>query len=578
MIVVLNYVSKARFKLQLTVVGGYCKVLVFANKISGKPRSKRINKDCNSIPHDADLFQQCGIGCIQLNQIRQAYRLLNQALQLDQHNGLTHDYLGRIALHQKNYAKTIYHYQQAFKLGRNTARGYINIAAAYTARKELNTAEQIYIKALQLTPNSGQVHEQVADFYLQQQAYAKAQQHFNACLADPHTQVAGQLGLAEVAEAMGQLSLAREYLTSATRNHPMVSKTWTRLGVFESHHKQFTAAQQAFEQAYQLAPDDVLIRYNLAIECLRQALWPRGWSLYHARWEKNHYTRQNFPTPLWQGEPLDNKTLLLWSEQGIGDEIMFLSMLPSVLPTAKHVVLECLPRMIPLYQRSWPHIEAISQTTPPQPRLLESDIDYQCPLGDLGQYVRTQSTQFQGHAFLKTDPKRVAKLRRQYQQQWGETQPLVGLSWYTCNPETGQQRSLDLTTCDLLWQQPVTWVAIQYGDITKDLARLKQHHPAAALHQDQSINAFYDMEGFAHQLAALDLIVTIDNSTVHLAGALGLDTLLLLPYHCDWRWGHIGTTNHWYQSVTLLRQTEQHQWSTVLETVCTILQQWFAKS
>jgi ADP-heptose:LPS heptosyltransferase len=164
--------------------------------------------------------------------------------------------------------------------------------------------------------------------------------------------------------------------------------------------------------------------------------------------------------------------------------------------------------------------------------------------------------------YLIADPAEREHFRTRY----ADGRKLVGLAWHTTNRKTGPSRSIDLSLfAPLFARSDIRWVSLQYGD-----HQVLEEQAAAAKAPvliDRSVDQLSNIDVFAAQIAALDLVVTIDNSTAHLAGALGVPVWLLLPYAADWRWLHAGEKSAWYPTMSLFRQPKLRDWQSVIERV-----------
>ena len=360
------------------------------------------------------------------------------------------------------------------------------------------------------------------------------------------------------------------------------------------------AAVERLERAYRLWPDDAPIARNLANAyrlagaparaaemldellarnpddadalCLRAftrfALgeYAAAWPDYRARWRSAHQeAARPFAQSPWRGEDLSGKTILVWGEQAVGDEIMFATMLGEVIGRARRVILETEHRLEPLFRRSFQGAEVIARRDPPQARLMAADIDYQTAMGDLGTWLRTDRGAFPaGGPYLKADPTRTEALRERYRA-LAEGRPRIGVSWRSGVEHAGAARSLDMDTlASLIGAVDGWWLSLQYGDTSAELAALAAAG-ARVPHADPMVDPLASLDELAAQMAGLDLVVSVANTTVHLAGALGRPTLALLANVADWRWGGAGEDCLWYPSVTLLRQAEPGAWSSVIE-------------
>lgn len=267
----------------------------------------------------------------------------------------------------------------------------------------------------------------------------------------------------------------------------------------------------------------------------------------------------------WQGEKLKGKKLLLWSSQGIGDIIMFASFVPWLLKEGAQVTLATYKKLMPLFARSFPGVTLIEHT----PSLLEKHsnlCDFQASLGQLMPYVLPHYEPSEHKPYLKADKDYAATLRKDYQGR-AKGKKLIGISWSTTNAQSFSQRNIPLKEWSPMFNLPdVQCVSLQYGDHKAAIDALNKKKPGALLY-DATIDAYDSPDALAAQIAAMDAVISIQNSTVHLAGALGVKTTLLLSAASDWRWGLNRTDSRWYKSVTIERQETLLDWKNALKLV-----------
>ncbi|MCG8653771.1 MAG: polysaccharide pyruvyl transferase family protein, partial [Pirellulales bacterium] len=165
--------------------------------------------------------------------------------------------------------------------------------------------------------------------------------------------------------------------------------------------------------------------------------------------------------------------------------------------------------------------------------------------------------------YLKTDPATTEKLTARYKA--GSQDIVVGISWRSGNRATGSQRSAELELwSDVFAVDGMRFVNLQYGDCSEDLRALKETK-GIDVFDDAEVNALGDLDMFASQVDACDIVVSIDNSTIHMAAALGKPTLAALPFEADWRWFYDREDTPWYRSLRLYRQSEPGDWAPVFE-------------
>lgn len=377
---------------------------------------------------------------------------------------------------------------------------------------------------------------------------------------------------------LGRLDRAEGDAREAVAADPGFAAGWNTLGSVLMAGGRAGDALDAFGQAVRAdpakdAPSNAQARFNRSIALLTLGRLAEGWDEYEQGWAvpSGRFPRAGFPQPLWDGRPLDGGALLVWGEQGLGDEVMFASLIPQLAEDGVRVVLDCDARLAPLLGRGLPNnqlgVTVVARTEPLAGRLTAPDVVAQIPAGSLPRLMRRRIGDFAGRQppFLKADPDRVAELRRRCGDGHGEGRRLIGISWSSKNASVGHLRSippdrlaraLDGALDGAPDRPEVKLVSLQYGDVAAEVA--------AAGVSDPGLDAWGDIDGLAALIAAMDLVVSVDNSTVHLAGGLGRPTWALLPHAADWRWMQERHETVWYPSVRLFRQDRPGDWDGVL--------------
>ena len=376
------------------------------------------------------------------------------------------------------------------------------------------------------------------------------------------TQAAYHSNLGTVLQASGKLEEAVACYEQALALQPDLAEVHTNLGnIFQALDKLDDAAA-SHEQALALNPQLPEAHYNLGLAQLLKGNFSSGWPNLEWPWHtKDHETpMRNYPQPLWTGEKLSSGRLLLWGEQGVGDEIMFAGLIPEVIRSGNRCVLDCDRRLQLLFARSFPAVEVVPRYDPtytPGP-----DIVAHLPSGSLPNLLRRSSAAFAGTTspYLFADPMARQRLRPRY----ADGRRLIGLAWHTTNRKTGGDRSVDLSLFTQLFARTdIRWISLQYGSHDE-----LENQAAAAkvpILIDRDVDQLSDIDGFAAQVAAMDMVITIDNSTAHLAGALGVPTWVMLPFARDWRWFQARKDSPWYPTLRLFRQPQRGDWHSVLE-------------
>ena len=327
------------------------------------------------------------------------------------------------------------------------------------------------------------------------------------------------------------------------------------------------AANDLIERVLKLDPDFAEAHVQRGFMLLKRGDFAAGWREYAWRVripEVDHW--QDYAYPLWQGEPLSGKRLLVQAEQGLGDQIMFASCLPDLLASAQHVMVECDPRLAKLFSRSFPRAAIYRHRAAGEPDWSrEPAPDYRARCGDLPRMLRNRESDFPGHAgYLVPDPGRVVAWRERLAALGPGLK--IGVSWRGGTPSTGQaRRSIALDAWrPILSTSGTHFVSLQYGDVSAEISELKTRH-GIVVHS--WANSAAGMDDVAALVASLDLVITVCTTAAHLAGSLGKTTWVVVPVVAEWRYLHKGTTIPWYPRLRLFRQQQIDEWDDVLATV-----------
>lgn len=332
-------------------------------------------------------------------------------------------------------------------------------------------------------------------------------------------------------------------------------------------------AERVYKKSLELQPDYIEPMFSLAEIDLLRGKFDTGWEGYKLRLEKRVHDHRSFTHEEWDKKPTD-KRILAYSEQGIGDVAMFASCLPELLRDCPNCILEVDLRMMKLFERSFPlkRVIARSKVVPENVSVSLPDAELQVSLGELPSIYRPTIESYTGEAYLIADE----QLRKKWRQRFdalGEGLK-VGISWRGGkNIEVQAKRSTRIEDwTQLLQTKGVQFINLQYGDCTDALQSVRENL-GVEIHDWDDADPKADLDDFAAQLAELDLVISIDNATVHFAGALGVPCWVMLAKLPDWRWGLETDKSYWYRSLRLFRQDKPFDWTNTFQYVQQELQQ-----
>lgn len=328
-------------------------------------------------------------------------------------------------------------------------------------------------------------------------------------------------------------------------------------------------ARECFTMAIALKPDHDAARWNRAIVDLLCGDFANGWEGHEYRTVQLGRIGglRSFPEPRWTGEQFDGKRLLVWPEQGLGDQLQFIRFLPRVKALGGTVVLACAAPLVTLLEGCVSDADEIVVVDASYDRC-----DLQLPLMSLphvlglGDELDTARVPYVAPSGEM--PSKVAALTVTAPD---DSRPLVGIVWAgQPKHQNDHNRSIALETLyPLLARHDVRWIALQKGERAEAQldavnARLMQEgfDPVVS-----ASDALHDFNDTGHLMSRLDLLVTVDTGVAHLAGAMGVPAFILLPFVPDWRWQVGRADSPWYPQTRLFRQTVARQWADVIDAI-----------
>lgn len=321
------------------------------------------------------------------------------------------------------------------------------------------------------------------------------------------------------------------------------------------------------EDGLRLAPDHPTLQLLASEAYFGLGELQRGWHAYRHRFRslENRIPQKVYMLPTWQGEDLAGRTLLIWAEQGPGDEVMYANMYNDAIARSGRCVIQCSPRLAPVMRRSFPSAMIVD-------RDLNSDelatIDYQTAAASLGEWLRPSRADFPATVgYLRPDPELRRVLRERYLGRNSQNL-LVGIAWRSSNTTGAAEKSVTILEWGAILKVPgVTFVNLQYGDCQVEMNEACRGFNVPIIH-DASVDPLKDMDTYTAQVAAMDLVVSSSNTAAHVAGALGVPTICMLPMSLDygrrWYWLADNGRTPWYPSLRLLNQTTPGQWLDVI--------------
>ena len=345
------------------------------------------------------------------------------------------------------------------------------------------------------------------------------------------------------------------------------------LGVAFLDLNELENAEKALKNALAIDQDFAEAHFNLSRVLLMAENFKAGWEHNEWRWLCSTFpsTWREFPQQTWQGEDLTGKRILVWSEQGIGDEVMFANTLRDLVQNSAGVVLECNERLVSIFKRSFKNISVFARKDPPNPQIKNINLDFQIPLASICKFYRKTDAEFplESAGYLRSNPKMTVKTRARYSSLGDGIK--VGISWKSGNPIVGHERSVPIDFWDGIFNvKGCHFISLQYGDISQDLERVF-NATGIRIFRDNLVDPITNAEAWFSQIGALDHVISVDNSTIQVSGSLGIPTWTILSSVPEWRFG-LDRSNHlWHPSVRVYRQKIRDEWGPVMESIASDL-------
>jgi len=518
------------------------------------------------LPEQIEIKQLLGVILLAENEPAKAVEVFRKALERAPQSAELADLLGVALMEAEHLVEAVTSFRRSLMTDQRNPGTLNNLGSALKKLGQLREARDTYLLSLQYRPDHPPALSNLGSVLVDLKEYERAEEVLRRATELAPDMVEAYINLAfvqmerrTISEAIASCQKALELDSGNVSALNNLGRAYMAIGRHDE-------AETSIREALKVNPQHTETLQAMGIQHFLRGRWAEAWECYDQRWHIEGSRLRAFPQPLWQGEPVHGKTILVWGEQGVGDEIMFTSMVPDLLAQGANVILELDSRLVTLYQRSFPSVRCVPRQTPPVSVTGEAGIDFQISCGNLGKWLRSDEASFAGQpSFLMPDPNRILECRQRHKDKIDDQ--VIGISWRSANPDIGDDKSMNLMLLKPLALLPnVTLVDLQYGDTEMERAEFESE-TGVHIYRDPEIDATDDLDGLAAQISVMDSIVSISNTTVHMAGALGVQTNVMLPVTPLWRWMFDREDSPWYSSVSLFRQLEVGCWEPVVEKV-----------
>ncbi|MBF0382348.1 MAG: tetratricopeptide repeat protein [Magnetococcales bacterium] len=561
-------------------------------------------------PDYAEAFNNLGLANEKLGMFDESILNYNRAISCAPDFPQVHFNLGNLLKDLKRYKEAINCYNQAISLNPDYTDAHINLGNLYVNLDKTDRAIASYNRALLIMPDNAEALNNLGYALTKQCAFTEAISCFEkAVVVKPdfseaynnfghalnghgdhegavacfYKAIAINPDYAEAYSNLGNLFFSQGDNDAAIAKHhkaisikPNLAEAYYNLGKIQVSQDKLDEAAANYRKTIAIDPSHINANWNLSLILLVQGDLEQGWQQYEWRLKSEH--KKNLPikpVKMWTGEPLQGKNIIVFSEQGIGDEIIFSGCIPDLLALCpEKLFLECDPRLEPLFERSFSNSIVKGRPSDTDISWVGEDVtlDYSIPIGGLPKFFRNKLEDFpKRDALLLPNPKLVAKWNQRLDAIGDGLK--VGISWrggkYK-DPE--KNKSIPLEMWASLLSRNAKFINLQYGDTVDEVKQVCNSFNIH-IHDWDDNDPLKNMDNLAALIATLDLIISVDNTTVHLAGTLGTPTWVMITNNQSWPWNNLFVdSTPFYKNVKLFRRDMKSSWEGVLKHVTTSLQ------
>jgi tetratricopeptide (TPR) repeat protein len=442
-----------------------------------------------------------GASTAQIGKHEEAIDAYNKALSLKPDNAAVHNNLGNNFRDQGKMEEAIDSYNKALSLKPDYADAYYNLGNALQDQGKMDEAIDAYNKALSLKPDNAFVYNNMGNILRDQGKHEEAIDAYNKAL-------------------------------SLKPDNPVV---YNNMGNNLRDQGKLDKAIETYNKALSVKHDYADAHLNLSFTFLNSGKLQEGFSKFEWRWKTSQFLSQqrHFSKPMWNGKQgLDGKTIFLWCEQGVGDTLNWSSCLSLVTSRAKHCILECQKKLVPLLERSFPSIEvkAVNKSLDQE----RDDFDFHLPMGSLYKnFIQDISTKDKAEAYLVPDPVRVKYWKNRLRSIGNG--PYIGISWKSSNLSAIRLPNYaNISELSPILEVPnVTFINLQYTDFANDLTKVKEEL-GVKIHNFDDLDHYNDIDDVAALCSALDIVISTQTTVPSIAAGVGTLTKLAVWKQSPW--------------------------------------------
>jgi tetratricopeptide (TPR) repeat protein len=506
-----------------------------------------------------------GMATAQTGMLDIAIEAFNKSISLKPDYAETYNNKGNVLKDQIKIESAIEAYKKAISLKPDYAEAYSNMGNALQEQGKLHGAIVAYEKAITLKPDYAEAYNNIGNVLVEQGKLDEAINVYKKSISVNADYAPAYNNLGIVLKKQYNVKEAINSYKKALRINPNYAEAYSNMGIALQDQGKLGEAIQSFNKAISLKPDLSDTHLNLSYSLLNSGKLREGFNENEWRWKTNKFITQqrHFLQPLWNRKiNLKGKRILLWSEQGIGDTIMWSSCLSLVSSQAKHCILECQEKLVPLLKRSFPNVEvkAVNKSLDSE----RDDFDFHLPMGSLYKHFLEEIIQnTKPNAYLVPDPKRVIFWKERLKS-IGQG-PYIGISWKSSDLSPARMPNYASIPqfFPILKIPDVTFINLQYVDFKIDLNKIKDE-TGLTVHNFDDLDHYDNIDDVAALCTALDMIVSTKTTVPLISVGVGTPTKI-----ANWRqspWNNI-LHNPFGPSVDIFERNTWETWDNVFSLI-----------
>jgi len=473
--------------------------------------------------------------------------------------------MGNTYFHVKKIREAIRCFEKCSQLDPGNASAYYSLGFCYKELADNKKAEEYYKKAIEIKPDYLDALNNLGLLYYSEGKFNKAIEFFEKALEFEPKYIKAIVNIGSSKTFLNDFDAAMTYFDLAEKiavtedDNEILSLIKANKGFCYLRANKLQQALELFDESITLNPENVLSHYNKAEVLLKKGDFKNGWVEYEWRKKRDEFGKREFFKPLKKGVEIKNKRIFVYAEQGFGDAIHFVRYLKLLKEKGAYVILECAKELKDLFLTTG-YIDEIIEKKPELKKREDVIFDYDVALLSLPLFFETSSNNIPADVPYLTVRKEKIDFWKRYV---NGSKFKVGLVWAgSPGHKNDKNRSIRLNKFkELLQIKDVQFFSLQKGNA---LEQIKEFSDKIVNLDEYGIKTFEDTAAI---IKNLDLLISVDTSVAHLAGALAKEVWTLIPFNADWRWQMDREDSPWYPTMRLFREKEIGQWEHVIKNL-----------